>query len=245
VRRLDAPQGPVQEQPHQGTHAAVRLCAGGNGTDTAYMPLHGFTAVDLGYQQGNAVSNLVNKMDEPAFAATYLSLFDQIWNDPEKLEDVTAQICEHIASVYQENSPESIYFLMLYNIFNEFLDDIDEDVLPNDRTGYQDTLIWNKLFNYQKDAATGIINKLETYSGCILADSVGLGQDLHGAGRRQVLRAAQQVRPGACAPRSWPTTGSTTTATSRPTSSPRTVSTTTCFATPTSAAPAANPSAHR
>jgi SNF2 family DNA or RNA helicase len=151
-------------------------CVQANGTDTAYMPLHGFTAVDLGYQQGNAVSNLVNKMDEPAFAATYLSLFDQIWNDAEKLEDVTALICEHIDSVYQENSPESIYFLMLYNIFNEFLDDINEDVLPNDLTGYQDTLIWKKLFNYQKDAATGIINKLETYSGCILADSVGLGK---------------------------------------------------------------------
>ena len=151
-------------------------CVQAGDTDTAYMPLHGFTAVDLGYQQGNAVSNLVNKMDESSFTATYLSLFDQIWNDPEKLEDVTAQVCEHIASVYQENSPESIYFLMLYNIFNEFLDDIDEDVLPNDRTGYQDTLIWNKLFNYQKDAATGIINKLETYSGCILADSVGLGK---------------------------------------------------------------------
>ena len=145
-------------------------------TDTSYMPLHGFTAVDLGYQQGNAVSNLVNKMDEPTFTATYLSLFNQIWSDPEKLEDVTMQICDHIAAVYQENSPESVYFLMLYNIFNEFLDDIDEDVLPNDRTGYQDTLIWNKLFNYQKDAATGIINKLETYSGCILADSVGLGK---------------------------------------------------------------------
>ncbi len=143
---------------------------------TAYMPLHGFTAVDLGYQQGNAVSNLVNKMDEAAFTSTYISLFDQIWVDPEKLEDVTAQICDHIASVYQENSPEHVYFLMLYNIFNEFLEDINEDVLPNDRTGYQDTLIWNKLFNYQKDAATGIINKLETFSGCILADSVGLGK---------------------------------------------------------------------
>ncbi len=151
-------------------------CVQSSGTDTAYMPLHGFTAVDLGYQQGNAVSNLVNRMDEPAFATTYLSLFNQIWNDPTKLEDVTSQICDHIASVYQENSPESIYFLMLYNIFNEFLDDIDEDVLPNDRTGYQDTLIWNKLFNFQRDAATGIINKLETYSGCILADSVGLGK---------------------------------------------------------------------
>jgi hypothetical protein len=151
-------------------------CVEGAESTTAYMPLHGFTAVDLGYQQGNAVSNLVNRMDEPAFTVTYLKLFDQIWNDPEKVEDVSSQIYDHIATVYQENAPESIYFLMLYNIFNEFLGDLDEDVLPNDRTGYQDTLIWNKLFNYQRDAATGIINKLETYSGCILADSVGLGK---------------------------------------------------------------------
>ena len=144
--------------------------------NAVYMPLHGFTAVDLGYQQGNAVSNMVNKMDEASVTATYISLFDQIWSDEEKLKDVTALICEHIASVYQENSPQRIYFLMLYNIFNEFLEDISEDVLPNDLTGYQTSLIWQKLFNFQRDAATGIINKLETYNGCILADSVGLGK---------------------------------------------------------------------
>lgn len=151
-------------------------CVQGNESDAVYLPLHGFTAVDLGYQQGDAVSNLVNKMDEPTITSTYLNLFDQIWNDTEKLEDVTSRLCDHIASVYQENSPERIYFLMLYNIFNEFLEDLNEDVLPNDRTGYLDSLIWQKLFNFQKDAATGIINKLETYSGCILADSVGLGK---------------------------------------------------------------------
>lgn len=80
-------------------------CVQSADASVTYLPLYGFTAVDLGYQQGNAVSNLVNKMDEAPFAATYLTLFDQIWNDPEKLEDVTAQICDHIASVYQENSP--------------------------------------------------------------------------------------------------------------------------------------------
>ena len=144
--------------------------------DAVYMPLHGFTAVDLGYQQGNAVSNIVNRMDEPVVTATYLNLFDQIWNDQEKLEDVTARLCEHIASVYKENAPERIYYLMLYHIFNEFLEDISEDVLPNDRTGYQQSLIWQKLYNFQRDAANGIINKLETYNGCILADSVGLGK---------------------------------------------------------------------
>jgi superfamily II DNA or RNA helicase len=145
-------------------------------SEAIYMPLHGFTAVDLGYQQGDAVSNIVNKFDEPANTGVFLNLFSQIWNDEQKLEDVTARICDHIASVYKENSPERIYFLMLYNIFNEFLEDLNEDDLPNDRTGYQDSLIWQKLFNFQKDAATGIINKLETFNGCILADSVGLGK---------------------------------------------------------------------
>jgi len=141
-----------------------------------YQPLHGFTAVDLGYQRGDAVSNFVNKIDDAAFAGTYLALFNQIWNDPEKIEDVTDRLCDHIASVYQENSPERIYFFMLFNIFSEFLEDISEDVLPNDLTGYQDSLVWQKLYNFQRDAATGIINKLESYNGCILADSVGLGK---------------------------------------------------------------------
>jgi superfamily II DNA or RNA helicase len=151
-------------------------CVKSSDADAVYLPLHGFTAVDLGYQRGDAVSNIVNKLDDANTTSVYLSVFDQIWRDPEKLEDVTERLCEHIASVYQENSPERIYFLMLYNIFNEFLEDLNEDVLPNDLTGYQDSLIWHKLYNFQRDAATGIINKLETYNGCILADSVGLGK---------------------------------------------------------------------
>lgn len=151
-------------------------CVKGAEHESVFMPLHGFTAVDLGYEKGNAVSNFVNRIDEQSMTGTYLSLFEQIWNDREKLEDVTERLCEHIASVYQENSPQRIYFQILYNIFNEFLEDITADVLPNDRTGYQDSLIWQKLYNFQRDAATGIINKLETYNGCILADSVGLGK---------------------------------------------------------------------
>lgn len=146
------------------------------GGETVFAPINGFTAVDLGYQKGNAVSNFVQKMDQAPFTGHYLQLFDQIWNDPEKLEDVTEQVVQHIESVYHENSPERIYFLMLYNIFQEFLGEMNEDVLANDRTGYQDTVIWNTLFNYQKDGATGIINKLEMHNGCILADSVGLGK---------------------------------------------------------------------
>ncbi|WP_103919194.1 helicase-related protein [Candidatus Venteria ishoeyi] len=160
------------------TKAAMQQFACLNKGDdaTAYMPLHGFTAVDLGYQQGDAVSNFITKFDDTPSTQTWLNLFNQIWNDPSKLKDVTDTICAHIESVYKENSPEKIYFLMLYNIFNEFLEDLNEDVLPNDLTGYKNSVVWNKLFNFQRDAAIGIINKLESYNGCILADSVGLGK---------------------------------------------------------------------
>ncbi|MGJ3241507.1 MAG: helicase-related protein [Opitutales bacterium] len=145
-------------------------------TGVVYSQLNNFTAVDLGYQKGDAFSNIITRIDEAEHTATYFRLFNELWHDQERLEDVTDRLCEHIESVYQENSPERIYFLILYNIFNEFLEDVSEYQLPNDRTGYQESLIWNKLFNFQKDAATGIINKLETYNGCILADSVGLGK---------------------------------------------------------------------
>ena len=140
------------------------------------MPVSGFTMVDLGYQKGDAVSNFVTRFSEPSHTQVYLQLFEQIWADPEKVKDVTETICDHIESVYQENSPEKIYFLILHNIFRDFLEMVDADSLPNDRTGYQETKIWQKLFNFQRDAATGIINKLESFNGCILADSVGLGK---------------------------------------------------------------------
>ncbi|HEC18215.1 MAG TPA: ATP-dependent helicase, partial [Gammaproteobacteria bacterium] len=152
------------------------VCVENGSEHIAYMPVNGFTAVDLGFQKGDAISNIVNRFDGATHTNTYLELFEQIWTDPEKLEDVTEAICQHIESVYKENSPERIYFLILYNLFSEFLEEIDEDVLPNDRTGYLDSVVWNKLFNFQRDAATGIINKLETFNGCILADSVGLGK---------------------------------------------------------------------
>ena len=142
----------------------------------AYTPLQGFTTADLGYERGPAVSNMVYKIDDAPSTQQYIQLFDQIWHNPDQLDDVTEAVREHIASVYAENSPQRVYFLILYNLFSEFLDDISDDVLPNDLTGYQDTEVWKALYNFQRDAATGVINKLETYNGCILADSVGLGK---------------------------------------------------------------------
>jgi len=140
-----------------------------------YSPLNSFTTVDLGCERGNNLTNLVTRFENPA-SAEFLRSFNSVWNDDEKLRDVTSDVINMIDSVYQENSPELIYFMTLYNIFSEFLEDVSEDVLPNEATGFRDSVIWNKLCNFQKDAALAIINKLERYNGCILADSVGLGK---------------------------------------------------------------------
>ena len=146
-----------------------------NVDDKSYMPLNSFTTVDLGCERGNYAYNMIQKTNEP-FSKAYIDLFNNIWSDNEKLQVVTGQVIESITAAYNENTPEFIYFITLYNIFNEFLEDTTEDVLPNEATGFKQSKIWSLLYNFQKDGALAIINKLEKFNGCILADSVGLGK---------------------------------------------------------------------
>lgn len=146
-----------------------------NEQQVAYMPMNGFTTVDIGCERGNNSYNMVNRFEAP-FSDSYMQLFETLWNDHDKLQDVTDVVIENITTAYNENSPEFIYFMTLYHVFSEFLDDISEDELPNEATGFKQSKIWSLLYDFQKDAVLAIINKLERYNGCILADSVGLGK---------------------------------------------------------------------
>ena len=146
-----------------------------NVDSTSYSPLRGFTTVDLGCERGDNIYNFVTKLETP-HSSQFLQLFDSLWNDSGKMQDVTETVIENISAAYNENSPAFIYFVTLYHIFSEFLQDISEDTLPNEKSGFKQSKIWNMLYNFQKDAALGVINKLEKYNGCILADSVGLGK---------------------------------------------------------------------
>lgn len=142
--------------------------------DAGYTPINGFTTVELGCEKGNAMNTTIVK--DASLAKTLLAGFNDIWSDSKLLQNVTDEIIDSISTAYNENSPEFIYFVTLYNIFNEFLEDISEDVLPNEATGFKESKIWGMLYNFQRDAALAIINKLEKFNGCILADSVGLGK---------------------------------------------------------------------
>ena len=141
----------------------------------AFYPIHGFSTVELGTEKGQDVYTYISKLNAPE-SSRFLNIFKSLWNDKEKLQDVTEEVLTNLTTTYAENSPEFIYYITLYNIFNEFLEDVSEDVLPNEATGFKNSKIWNKLYNFQKDASLAIINKLEKYNGCILADSVGLGK---------------------------------------------------------------------
>ena len=144
--------------------------------ESSYMPINGFTTIDIGCERGNNVYNPVQKTENYENANYFLRLFEQLWNDKKRLQNVTDAVIENISAAYRENSPEYIYFIALCNIFNEFLDDISEDDLPNEATGFKESKVWGMLYNFQRDAALAVISKLEKFNGCILADSVGLGK---------------------------------------------------------------------
>ncbi|MEA2049771.1 MAG: helicase-related protein [Campylobacterota bacterium] len=141
-----------------------------------YLNINEFSSAGLGYKKDDTILGAVTKMCDSTATKSFLDNFDNVWNDENLLKDITDEVVSYIRNLYKENSPEFIYYLTLYNIFNEFLEDINEDELPNEKTGFKDSIIWNKLYDFQKDAVIGLINKLERHNGCILADSVGLGK---------------------------------------------------------------------
>ncbi len=166
--------------PNQPMNGMIHV-ANASESEFAWSNINSFTTTDLGITPKKGFPTLIQRSDFPN-AKAYLEWFDQVWENEDDLEEVTGKIQDYFESAFKENSPEFIYFITLYNIFNEFLDDLNLENLPNDKVGFKETVIWNKLFNFQKDAVIGGINKLEKYRGCILADSVGLGKTFSALG---------------------------------------------------------------
>jgi ERCC4-related helicase len=147
-----------------------------NNDHLVYTGINEFSSAGFGYEKDNSILNQIIKTDNYETTKQFLETFEDIWKDNNLLKDVTEEVVGYIADLYKENSPEYIYYLTLYNIFDEFLEDISEDELANEKTGFKNSEIWKKLYDFQRDAVLGIINKLERHNGCILADSVGLGK---------------------------------------------------------------------
>lgn len=153
-----------------------------------YTPINNFTTVELGCEKGNVISTTIVK--DESLARTLLADFNEIWNDSKVLQVVTDEVIDSITAAYNENSPDFIYFVTLYNIFNEFLEDVSEDVLPNEATGFKESKIWGMLYNFQKDAALAIIFSTIPLRANMTAPSSRLKRQ-----RRALIRLSLQRKP--------------------------------------------------
>ncbi|MBL4746674.1 MAG: DEAD/DEAH box helicase family protein [Flavobacteriaceae bacterium] len=134
-----------------------------------------FNIEDLGLIPSE--KSFLNTLIDDDDTINYLkNTFKQVWKNPKQVDDIKQDILSQIDLGSKDHSPEYIYFFTLYNIFKEYLDDFDEDKIIKPRTGFKETLVWNKLYKFQKDGVIGAIDKMEKYNGCIIADSVGLGK---------------------------------------------------------------------
>ena len=140
-----------------------------------------FTASGLGEIESSKYEMNMGVRDGDA-TRQLLSWFDTIWNDRQNIEDIKNDLIEQIEFIASDKTGSFIYFVTLYNMFKEFIEELDEDNIIRSKTGFKDTIVWNKLYNFQKDGVIGAIDKLEKYNGCIIADSVGLGKTFEALG---------------------------------------------------------------
>ena len=134
-----------------------------------------FTADGLGITPSSRIDQNVCMYGKENTQA-FLTMFNGIWNDSQIVEDVKDKVLEQLNGLYKENPPEFIYFMTLYNVFHQYLDELTDERIVKAKTGFKDTLVWKKLYKFQRDGVMGAIDKIERYNGCIIADSVGLGK---------------------------------------------------------------------
>lgn len=147
-----------------------------NGVENAIVGSSNFTVRGLGMSATENNIELNLEVDSNRDRNDLKTWFDEMWNDKELVEDVRDDVLLYLEQLYQNNTPEFIYYKTLYHIFERFLGEQEKSGLLAEDVQLVDTVIWNTLYEFQKDAVKGAINKIRQHNGCIIADSVGLGK---------------------------------------------------------------------
>ncbi len=146
------------------------------GVEDAIMGSSNFTLRGLGLGQSGNNIELNLEVSDKRDIQDLKVWFDEIWDDENLVEDVKDEVLEYLNQLYQNNSPEFIYYKTLFHIFENFLNEQDKEGFLTKRNQLIETEIWQTLFEFQKDGVKSAINKINTHNGCIIADSVGLGK---------------------------------------------------------------------
>ena len=146
-----------------------------DGSDIAIQGSSNFSSTGLGYTTSKSF-NMNTAMFDHESTNSFLKTFDEIWHNNTLLRDIKEKLLSNLEEIYKDKSPQFLYFMTLYNIFKDFIGELDEEKIIKTKTGFKDSVVWSKLYNFQRDGVLGAIEKLEKYNGCIIADSVGLGK---------------------------------------------------------------------
>jgi SNF2 family DNA or RNA helicase len=119
---------------------------------------------------------LVQATDTEEEAAAFAEWFRSNWDGIKPDPDAKECLAELLAEAGSQRAPSLVYFQMLFQLFRDLGDELDEERIIKSATGIRDTVVWKKLFRFQRDGVIGAIDKLERIGGCIIADSVGIGK---------------------------------------------------------------------
>ena len=146
------------------------------GVEDAILGSSNFTVRGLGLgSSGNNIElNLI--VDGNRDRQELKQWFDEIWSNDDLVKDVKKEVLAYLRQLYENHTPEFIYYKTLYHIFEKFLGDAGKTDADLGKTSLFETDIWKALFEFQKDGVKGAINKILRHNGCIIADSVGLGK---------------------------------------------------------------------
>jgi hypothetical protein len=134
-----------------------------------------FTTDGLGLTPGNPFS-LIQCSETPDECATLQTWFTKLWENLPASPAAKQSLLAQLSTITAHKAPSLAYYLILYHLFKDLGDTLDEEQIVKSATGIRNTVVWKKLFKFQRDGVVGAIDKLARLGGCIIADSVGLGK---------------------------------------------------------------------
>ena len=155
-----------------------------------------FTTEGLGLTPGNPLS-LIQASESAEEALMLSQWFDPQWAS--LADDASAKdaILDALDAIARHRDPHLAYALVLQRLFGSRGDELDEERIVKSATGIRNTVVWKKLYKFQRDGVVGAIDKLEPLRRLHHRRQRRPREDLRGAGHHQVLRAAQRPRAGA------------------------------------------------
>jgi len=147
-----------------------------HGGSAAILGSSNFTMRGLGLAAKNNNVELNLEVTDKRDLVDLQKWYEELWNDTTRVEDVKDAVLAYLRQAYRDQSPEFIYYKTLYELFRRFIEEgkeLDDNLR---RVRLLDTTIWQTLYSFQREGAKSAINKIKSYNGCILADSVGLGK---------------------------------------------------------------------